>query len=496
MTRSAVQGYEVVPLGGGCLALDHLGCTVATVSSQGNIDWLLRSPGTEGPRVRTLYKETHLSYVLGLKLMLTCPTPETHLTDLTYRVEDAGDRLVLVGRAGTTDGSFVSQTTAALGVGSGPEYEWELETVLACQAAGPVEMAPGPVDGFRWLEYNNIYPARAGMGMMRGADKAYTCTVMVDGDGTAWEFPHQHLMHYSEKISTLDFASGTLAGFFGEPGGSPVVEVSEAGFSPDWGICEMYYDLHCMARAGRPVEPGEELRFRYKVRYLDRVESEALLARARRIPVDQADRRRHDYPRLGLGLNTFTERVGIDRCDDACGFVPDPPGKVWDRELGHSAKGSLRLTNDEETEIIWPAQPDAQASPGTTLRIVGKAKTLDVDGPGVRLRVRSWTWRWHPNPHVEWLTTVESDALSGTSGEWVTLIVPPLAVGADHLDHRVSIEVVLAGRGTAWVTDIDLHLEPNRGPAPRHEHVPRQEHAPASKPGRRRRRSPVPAGTG
>ena len=40
------------------------------------------------------------------------------------------------------------------------------------------------------------------------------------------------------------------------------------------------------------------------------------------------------------------------------------------------------------------------------------------------------------------------------------MTVPPLKVAKDDLDCLVAIEVVLDGKGVAWVTDVDIEVTP------------------------------------
>ncbi|MCX7935562.1 MAG: hypothetical protein N3A66_09940, partial [Planctomycetota bacterium] len=50
--------------------------TVATITPQGYVDWVLPGPGFPGSLITAIKKETHLSYVLGTKFNLHFP----HLT--------------------------------------------------------------------------------------------------------------------------------------------------------------------------------------------------------------------------------------------------------------------------------------------------------------------------------------------------------------------------------------------------------------------------------
>jgi hypothetical protein len=454
--------FSVADIGGGSLALNDRRRTVAFVTRQGYIDWLLKSPLEPGELVTAIPKETHLSYTRGLKLLLLTPTPETWPKEIHHDLLDDGARLALRARCESADGRFASETTAVLSANEATgRYEWDFQTTITCTAQAPVELS--------WIEYNNIYPGKCGRCMLFAPTKEYTCTLMVDRDGVAWRFAHQHLMHYSGKISTLHFAEGTMAGFFGEPTGNPVVIVERSTLEPDWAICDMYYDLHCCARPTGPIAPGEAHSFSYKVRYLGAEESHQWMSKSRPVPVTEDDWGRHTYPRLELGLNAFNDLVHIDRPDDASGFRPRPPVKVWDREEGHAERGSLRITNEQAVETVWSAEPPTQIPASAVLRITGMVKTKQAEGKGAFIRVRYHTFVWHPTPHVEWVQTLESVPVNGTTPGWVQVSVPELRVPAEHFDYLVWIDFVLDGKGVAWLTDVDVDLQPAPGEAPQEE---------------------------
>ena len=451
--------FEVVGIGSGRCTINDGGRTVAFVTPQGYIDWLLKSPMQEGPLLTSIRKDTHLSYTLGLKILLITPTPPTLLKDFSYRIEDGGSRLVLTGLGETPNGRVASETTASLHVDeSVGRYEWEMETIITNRSDKPIT-ATG-------LEYNNVYPGKTGRCMLYAPSKEYNCTLMVDRDNTAWKFPHQHQLHYSRKINTLTFARGSMAGFFGEETGSPVVIVKECSEPPDWAICDMYYDLHCCARPAGALEPGESWRFRYTVKYLGKAESAKVLASAKPIPIDAEDRKAYEMPRLELGVNRFDRSVNIDQADDASAFRPRPPKFVWDRDTGHSTRGSLRITNDRSEEAVWSAAPPSQIPDLTRLSISGMVRTQNVDGKGVFIRVRYHTFVWYPTPHVEWVKTLESTPVTGTTPGWVRVAVPELAVPGEHFDYLVWIDMVLEGKGVAWLTDVDVDLQTVRAEKP------------------------------
>ena len=473
--------FRVVPVGGNCYTINDGGRTVALISSQGYIDWLLRSPMQDGPLIDHVVKETHLCYTLGLKMLLISPGLTEKLTSFSYQPEADGQRLVLSGRSTDEDGKFESAHTATLYVtADGSRYEWGFETTVTCTAGEPVHRS--------WLEYNNIYPGKTGRCMLFAPTKEYDCTLMVDHAGVVWRFPHQHLLHYSQKIGQLEFGVGTMAGFFGEPTGSPVVAVLESSMEPDWAICDMYYDLHCGARPHGAFQPGQQEHFRYLVKYLGVEESDAFLARSKQIPVTDDDWKTHTCARLELGRNTFSQSVRIDRTDDASGFRQNPPTMVWDREEGHSEKGSLRISNAKRQETIWSAEPPTQVPPENRLRIAAMVKTKGVEGEGMYIRVRYHTFVWHPEPHIEWPVTLESVPVDGTTPGWVKVTVPELHVPSEEFDYLVWIDVILEGQGIAWLTDVDIDLEP----APETE--PELEEGSSGK--RRKSRAGAAAGSG
>ena len=446
--------FEIADIGNNCYTINDRNRTVAIITSQGYIDWLLKSPMQDGPLIAEIRKETHLSYTLGLKLLLITPTPATVLKGFSYRVQNGGSQLVLSGRGETADGKFTSETIAVLHPDDKmSRYEWDMETMITNATGEPIAI--------RGLEYNNVYPGKAGRCLCFAPEKEYNSTLMVDRDGIVWRFPHQHMMHYGRKISKLNFDVGTMAGFFGEQTGNPVVIVKDSPVEPDWGICDMYYDLHCCARTPEGFKPGEKLTFRYTVKYLGKLESEKWVAAAARpVPVDADDWAHHTYPRLDLGMNTFSRRVEIDKMDDASGFRPAPPQKVWDKDVGHSTKGSLRITNDKPEATVWSADPPTQVPAETKLNITGMIKTQGVEGKGTFIRVRYHTFVWHPKPHVEWVKVLESEPIKGTSDGWVKVTVPELLIPSEEFDYLIWIDMVLDGKGVAWLTDVDLDLQP------------------------------------
>lgn len=457
----------LAPLNLDCFAINHGGRTVAMVSPQGYIDWMLVSPADDGVLLREVYCEPHLGYVLGLKLLLHLPHLCEVMTEIRPEILDGGARLRLTGRARDPAGAWEGQHEALLAVN--PEtnrFEWTVQTRLVCTASLPVER--------KWIEFNNVYPSGTGRCMLFAPHKRFSFTLMVDRDGVPWHFPHQHAMHYQRKIAALNFAPGTMAGFFGEEL-NPVVIVDGATLEPDWAICDMYYDLHCGARVAAPVAPGTVHEWQYRVKYLDRQESEPYVRAARIVPIVADDYRNHHYPRLALGRNDLKRPVVIDDVEDASSFRTEPPVKVWDRQVGAHEIGALRITNDRPIETVWSASPPTQIPAASRFQLTGLVKTKGVAGKGMFLRVRYHRFLWRPTPHVEWLPAIESEPVTGTT-DWHRILTPVLDVPADALDGLVWIDVVLDGQGVGWLTDVGVDLQgvyedvpvaPTRTPVPR-----------------------------
>lgn len=469
--------FEIVPLSGGHHAINARGCTVALVMRRGCVDWLLRSPLQEGTRVTSVLREAHLSYTLGIKLELCCPqvgrSGGTKLQEFSYRLEQDGAAIVLVGKGRTRDGKVTSLTEARLSTdSSGSRYEWRLKTTVSNASDAPLAVPQ--------LEFNNVYPSMAYKGILHGSQKEFRSTLMIDRDGVVWRFPHQHTMHYGGKIRDLRFCRQSMAGFFGEPTGAPVVTVHEASCDLTWGICDMYYDLHCQARPPMDLPPGQSLTFEYTVKYLSPGESQQYLAIARPVAVTEEDKARHDCPRLDLGLNTFAQSVRVDQPDEACYFRPAPPQKVWDRQVGHTTRGSLRLTGDGAAPVVWAAAPPIHTLPASCLRLSAMVKTQDVQGTGAFLRLVYHVWNWE----TLGMTTVrvlESTPVSGTTPGWIKVIVPVLESPAEDVDYLLRLEVVLDGCGICWVTDVDVDLQPTLSKPPAAaKGSSRRQRAPAS----------------
>jgi hypothetical protein len=81
------------------------------------------------------------------------------------------------------------------------------------------------------------------------------------------------------------------------------------------------------------------------------------------------------------------------------------------------------------------------------------------------IRIRYHTFVWHPEPHVEWVRTLESRPVTGTR-DWTRVTVPELEVPEEEFDYLIWFDVVLDGKGTGWLSDIDIDLLPILEPAP------------------------------
>lgn len=459
--------FSISDLGNDCHTINDAGRTVALITSQGYIDWLRKSPQEPGELITKIAKETHLCYTIGLKIMLITPTPATELEHFSYQITENGQRIILTGEGRSADGKFTSTTIAELYCDEiDGEYHWLLNTSITCQTAA----------NLKGIEYNNIYPAHTGRCMLFTPHKKYDCILITDADGVIWRFPHQHQLHYTSKINHLHFAEGSIAGYFGEPApaGYPVVELLKSNLPPDWGICDMYYDLHCMARIDGQANPGESWSFIYRIKYLPTIEAERMIQAARPIQITPDDWDYYQMPRFELGMNSFLQSVDIDRPDDASTFRPKPPKLVWDREVGHRSRGSLRITNTVAEETVWTATPPTQIPSETSLNITAKVKTTGVSGTGVFIRVLYHTFLWHPTPHVEWVSTLQSVPVTGENVEWLTVTVPELHVPREHFDYLVQIDIVLDGKGTAWLTDIDVDLQYDNAETPELQEGSRQ----------------------
>ena len=443
--------FEIAAINLDSHALNDHGRTVAVISPQGYVDWLLRTPDEDGPLLSSIKIEPHLSYVMGLKFNLYLPELTETMAGTSFEILAGGEQALISAVSKSADGEFEGRHQALIAVSEDTGcYEWSLETTLVCKAKKPVEL--------RWIEYNNVYPHGTGRCMLFAPQKTYDRTLMQDRDGVVWIFPHQHCLPYTAKISELHFAPGALAGFFGEEF-NPVVIVDESSLEPDWAICDMYYDLHCGARPAGPLEPGTTHAWKYRIKYLDQAESRPYLTGAKYVPIAAADYASHQWPRLALGRNALNEAITIDDCEEASGFPTDPPLKVWDRETGPEPKGSLRITNETATETVWSARPPTQIPASTKFRLVGLVKTQDVEGKGLFLRARYHTFEWRPEPHIEWVKTLESPTVTGTTDDWVQVATPELTVPKEHFDYLVWIDVVLDGKGVGWLTDVDVNLQ-------------------------------------
>ncbi len=441
-------GFQTASLNLGCTAINHNGRTVAVVSPQGHVDWILASPSEKGRLLKSVYCEPHLSYTLGLKFVLHFPDLAEEMSSVDADVLDDGRRAMLTGRSCSKDGNWEGLHEAVLGIDpASGRYAWRVTSSLACKVDSP--------GGIRAIEYNNVYPAGAGRGMLDAPHKRFAFTALIDRDGIAWKFPHQHTMHYSDKTAQLRFLAGTSGGFFLEDL-NPVVVLDESDLEPSWGICDMYYDLHCMGAVPGRIAAGRTIRWQYRLHYLDRAEAGALLREEKYVPVVADDYRKHDWPRLMLGRNDFSRATAIDDAEEACNFRPEPPVKQWDRTGGPGGAGALHIVNDRAVETVWQAQPPVEVPAGHEFRLTALVKTQALRGKGMFLRIKPHRFHWRPQRRLEWLEPLASEPVSGTSGDWVRVQTPVLRVDRKTKDLLAWIEVVLDGEGEGWVGDVGV----------------------------------------
>ena len=96
----------IAPLELGCFALNLGDRTVATVTPQGMIDWLLISPEESGPLITCIQRETHLAHVRGLKMNLHLPHLCEEMVTITPSLSDDGSGLCLAARSRSEDGAW------------------------------------------------------------------------------------------------------------------------------------------------------------------------------------------------------------------------------------------------------------------------------------------------------------------------------------------------------------------------------------------------------
>lgn len=457
--------FSVRPINLDCTAIDdEAGQTVAIVTPQGWVDWLLREPGQPGERVTAIDKETHLGNVRGLKFNLHIQKPMTvNVTPPRVDVVDNGRKVVVVGESARPDRTVSGEHRAELTVSAETgRYEWRHDTVMTRTASDPLRTF--------YIEYNNILPASTGGRFLCERTKKFDRCLSRDRDGVIWEFPHQHVLDYwligrpGQKKLPLPQSGGPgcWGGFFGEAF-NPIVTLESGDGEPCWGICDAYYDFHCCTRHPDPLLPGKSWRWRYRIHYLSAAEAKPLMANVRRMPVSEADWKARGGARFGLGFNDFRNSARIDGFDEASAFIPDRPNFSWDRSGGPDGNGVIRMVSSGPGELIWQAavRCPTQMPAANRLRIRGKMR---VEGAGrMFFRLRPHIYDWRPQPHVDWLPPVCSKPVGDTAGTWVDFEVPAFERTASQVDTELEIELVFEGAGTGCISSLDVSLEPLGG---------------------------------
>lgn len=459
------MNFSKRPINLDCVAIDdESGNTVAIVTPQGWVDWLLREPGQPGERVTQIAKETHLGNVRGMKFNLTIQHPHTTIVaPPTITVEEGGTKVVLLGQSVSKDRSVLGEHRAELVLS--PEtgrYEWHHATRMERTASTPLQTF--------YIEYNNILPASTGGRFLCERTKKFDRCLTRDKDGVIWEFPHQHVLDYwligrpgQEKLPMPQSGGpGSWGGFFGEAF-NPIVTVEQCDGEPCWGICDAYYDLHCCTRHTTPLLPGKSWHWRYRIHYLSAAESKPLLANVRRMTVSDADWQSRGGARLGLGFNDFRSPARLDGFDEGSAFIPDGRSLFWEKSGGPDGNGVVKMVSTGSGELVWQAavRNPTQMPAASRLRIRGKAR---VEGAGrIFLRLRPHMFEWRPKPHVDWLPAVCSKPVGDTAGQWVDFEVPAFERTAQQVDTELEIELVFEGRGAGCVSALDVILDPVPG---------------------------------
>ena len=122
-------------------------------------------------------------------------------------------------------------------------------------------------------------------------------------------------------------------------------------------------------------------------------------------------------------------------------------------------KGALQLTNETDKPLIWTANPPSQTKPSAKLNIRGRIKTENVTGKGAYIRYQYTTFKFHPKPERVVEAIMKSEAIKGTSVDWIEVTIPQLDIPEDHFDYLISFAFVLEGKGRAWLTDVDIDLD-------------------------------------
>ena len=331
------------PLPGNCYAIDDGEKTIATISSQGVVDWLLRTPRDEGHLVELLRKETSLDHTLGVKIELKSQHPKGFLRTLEITPSADGQSIHHKATGETADGAYQSVCDYDLrveGKGDASRYYWDLAMTIQYVGKEPRLLMDKRPDRQPFLEFTNVYPGKTGRGMFFAKEKEYTHTLISDVDDVVWSFPHQAKWHYGAHLRALQLKVGTFGAFAGFSEGALKTTVLESNLVPTWGICDMYKDLHCSAFAPKTVQPGESFFYRCRIEFVSVAETDALLQKARLIPVTEEIRQRFaDVVRFDPGNNSFSNPVYIDRPDETSSFHPSPPEKIWVRRTGLDGQG-------------------------------------------------------------------------------------------------------------------------------------------------------------
>ena len=446
MTTNKLKGtfyiHEVSPE---YLVIEDECATIARIGrSTGTVDWLQVKVG-EGNKRDLPAQEPHMMNIAGYKFEMLPPSVaengyaafRLNPNDLACTIENG--QPVIRACYHDVNEEFEIRSEALCGVNiTTQRYQWQISTSV-------IVLKPFSSP---YIEFNNIYPSNCGRGMLFARQKRYDCTVVQDADGVYWSFPHQHRFSSNECFPKLTFGTTGFACFLGpkSPDEYLAIDVLHSDAPLSWGVCNLLYDHHCGVLIGdRQLLPGESLSYRCLVYTLDETQADEIASKKQNIPVPEEIETARRFPRFDVGINTFTESIRISSPDESFCFYPQTPMRVWDTAERCGDSNSLRLENEGDNELDWPASSLAALPDGCLVKFSAMVKTEFDRGGDAFIEVTVGHWSVQLNREVI-ITTRRSFPLIGTH-DWSRVEIDDLRLPENWYDCSLHIRLAMHGKG-------------------------------------------------
>ena len=292
-------------------------------------------------------------------------------------------------------------------------------------------------------------------------EKKFSWLVAEKGDGKVWKMPLNHMATGIPSPQSMKRDGLFFPAF--DPGNNPAFEfVGETADRTSIGVCNWGYDIHFAGHYSRE-ELYEEICPRFRIRLCPDAQAQQLLEAAEPVPPVSY----HGFDELPLYERKTSFACGLNLSEPTEGdtdpwpWLPQGKGCEWSRDEGHSDDYSLKISKDTEGPSEWIMDRESDGAwtqpwrKTVAFRVTGYIRTENVVGRGACLAVR-----WGVYNYPQRYPYICSEKLTGTN-DWTKVTAgicgqPPPDISALSIIFRQD------GRGTSWLDDVEVEVNPER----------------------------------